>query len=201
MDGVLCRTGCVTLWCFKAAPPKRAFYLSKNLIVSIKPLKNCHLKTQISGSEKQIINWMPWMCCWKVSRVWEKVPERETNILKSPGAVFGLLLEQLGKYLRQDYSSPKIIGWGDIKCLIRIFGFEIPICSKEHLILCGAFLCPFIAEGWANNWSGVCVFPLLPLPAHLGRRRRDTTPNELGSSRTGIKCSLSAAQPVTSSLL
>lgn len=189
------------LWCFKAEPPKRAFYLSKNLIVSNKPLKNSHLKTKIPGSEKQIIKWMPWMCFWKVSRVWEKVPEGETKILKSPGAVFALLLEQLGKSPRQDYSFPKIIGWGDIKSLIRIFGFKILLCSKEHFILCGAFLCPFIAEGWANNWSGVCVFPLLPLPAHLGRRRRDTTPKELGSSRAGIKCSLSTAQPVTSSLL
>lgn len=189
------------LWCFKAAPPKTAFYLSKNLIVRNKPLKNCHLKTKIPGSEKQIIKWMPWMCCWKVSRVWEKVPERETKILKCPGAVFGLLLEQLGKSLRQDYSSSKIIVWGDIKSLIRIFGFKIPLCSEEHFILCSAFLCPFIAEGWANNWSGVCVFPLLPLPAHLGRRRRDPTPNELGSSRAGIKRYSSAAQPVTSSLL
>lgn len=33
---------------------QKAFYLSKNLIVSNKPLKNCHLKTKISGSEKQI---------------------------------------------------------------------------------------------------------------------------------------------------
>lgn len=41
---------------FKAVSSKRAFYLSKNLVVSDKLLKNNHLKNKFSGGEKQIIN-------------------------------------------------------------------------------------------------------------------------------------------------